>query len=112
MKGKLENLHPDLLHILSELEHRLKITVQVNSGKRDEAHNAKVGGVKGSEHTYDPAEGADIDCRTGSLRYTIVKELYAMGVERIGIGETFVHIGIAQDKPRLVMWHYYKKETS
>ena len=113
MTGKLENLHPDLLHILSTLEEKLGMSLTITSGKRDEAHNTKVGGVKGSEHTYDPAEGADVACTTSPLRWRMVKELYLMGVRRIGMGDTFIHVGISKDLPQDVMWTYYpqKKET-
>ncbi len=107
MTGKLENLHPDLLHILSTLEEKLGMSLTITSGKRDEAHNAKVGGVKGSEHTYDPAEGADVACTTSPLRFQMVEALLNMGVRRIGIGQTFVHVGIAKDKPQDCMWTYY-----
>lgn len=107
MTGYTANLHPELTRVLTELEHRMGFSLQINSGYRDPTHNEEVGGVPGSEHTYDPAEGADVFCQRGVTRFRMVKELLAMGVRRIGIGATFVHVGIASDKPLDVLWTYY-----
>lgn len=81
--------------------------LNINSGYRDPSHNEDVGGVPDSEHTYDPAEGADVLCLRSVTRFKMLKVLFEMGVERIGIGQTFVHVGIATDKPQQVCWHYY-----
>lgn len=109
MTGLTSNLHPDLTAILLELELRMGFPLQINSGYRTPEHNRdpKVGGVEGSEHTYDPAEGADVFCQRSGTRYTMLKALFDMGVKRIGIGNTFLHIGIAQDKPQFVAFDYY-----
>ena len=107
MTGYTTNLHPDLLAVLKVLEQRMGFELTVNSGYRDPTHNAEVGGVEGSEHTDDPAKAADVLCKRSVTRYRMVKELYAMGVRRIGIGETFVHVGISADKPQDVCWTYY-----
>jgi uncharacterized protein YcbK (DUF882 family) len=107
MQGATTNLHPELTKILLELEKRMGFELHINSGYRDPEHNTDVGGVEGSEHTYDPAEGADVFCQRSITRFKMVRELLAMGVRRIGIGQTFVHVGIAKDKPQDAMWHYY-----
>lgn len=107
MTGKIENIHPDLLAVLTQLEHRMGFELTVTSGKRDDKHNEEVGGVEGSEHTYELAEGADILCKQGITRYKMLKWLFDHDIRRIGIGEDFIHIGIADDKPQFVTWHYY-----
>jgi hypothetical protein len=109
MTGEINNLHPNLIAVLTQLEQRMGFTLQINSGYRTKEHNAdpKVGGVPDSEHTYDPAMGADVLCKRSVTRYRMLSELFAMGVRRIGIGETFIHVGVAQDKPMDVCWHYY-----
>jgi uncharacterized protein YcbK (DUF882 family) len=106
MKGKLENLHPDLLTVLQNIEELVDIELTVNSGYRTPTHNASVGGVEHSEHTYSPAKGADIMCLRSVTRWNIVKAAIVCGVRRVGIGADFVHIGIATDKPQDVMWLY------
>ncbi len=110
MHGEILNLHPDLFKTLTELEKRMGFDLQINSGYRDPEHNSDVGGVEHSEHTYDPAEGADVFCQRSVTRFKMVKELLAMGIRRIGIGATFVHVGIAKDKPQDAMWDYYQKK--
>jgi len=107
MKGEIRNLHPTLVTLLTDLEQRMGFELNINSGYRDPGHNVDVGGVPDSEHTYDPAEGADVLCLRSVTRFKMVKALLDLGVRRIGIGQTFVHVGIATDKPQDVCWHYY-----
>ena len=107
MVGKTENIHPDLLDILTRLEEHIGFDLTITSGQRDINHNTKVGGVKDSEHTYNPAEGVDVLCRQSVTRHQMLEWLYANKVQRIGIGDHFIHIGIADDKPQRVTWTYY-----
>ena len=109
MKGKVDNIHPDLVDILKQLEEHMGFELTITSGQRTQAHNddPKVGGVKDSEHTYDPAEGVDVLCKQSITRYRMIAWLMQHGITRIGIGNEFVHIGIAQDKPQYVIWAYY-----
>lgn len=107
MKGKLENIHSKLLEVLQELEAAMGFELTITSGQRDVDHNVSVGGVPDSEHTYDPAEGVDVLCKQSITRYKMKKWLYAHDVRRIGTGKDFIHIGIAEDKPQFVEWHYY-----
>jgi len=102
-----ENLHPILKRHLRELQKRMGFVLTVTSGYRHPDHNIDVGGVEDSEHTYDPAEGVDILCKRSVTRFKMVKEALDMGIVRIGIGKDFIHLGIAEDKPKQVMWTYY-----
>lgn len=108
MIGKTTNIHLDLMEILTELELHMGFELTINSGYREPGHNEAVGGVANSEHTYDPAEGVDVLCKQGVTRYKMLQWLFKYGVRRIGVGKDFVHIGIAEDKPQNVAWHYYK----
>ena len=107
MKGKTANIHPALMDILLLLEQEMGFELTVTSGQRDEATNTEAGGVVGSEHTYHPAEGADVLCKQSITRYKMLHWLLAHDVRRIGIGQDFLHVGIADDKPQFVAWHYY-----
>ena len=84
----------------------------VTSGKRTGAHNDAVGGVPDSEHTYELAEGADVLCKQSITRFKMLKWLFTNGVRRIGIGNDFLHIGIADDKPQFVAWDYYPEKQA
>lgn len=107
MKGEIANLSKPLTDVLLELERRMGFELTINSGYRDPGHNEDVGGVSQSEHTHDPSDGADVFCQRSVTRFRMVKELLAMGVQRIGIGKTFVHVGVSAEHPRAVMWTYY-----
>lgn len=110
MKGNIERLHPDLHELLTALELYMGFELNITSGYRSPEHNRdpKVGGVENSEHTYEPCEGADVLCLQSITRYKMIAWLMKRGVTRIGIGRTFIHIGIAEDKPQYVLWHYYE----
>ena len=93
-----------------ELELYLGFEITITSGHRSIAHNTTAGGVVNSEHTYSPAEGADVLCKQSITRFKMVKWLLEHGVTRIGIGDEFVHVGVAEDKPQCVMWDYYPEK--
>jgi uncharacterized protein YcbK (DUF882 family) len=107
MTGYTTNLHPDLLAVLTQLEQRMGFELQITSGYRDPVHNVEVGGVSGSEHTMDPSMAADVFCQRSTTRYKMLRELFSMAVRRIGIGKTFIHIGISTTHPQDVCWDYY-----
>ena len=76
----------------------------VSSGFRTVAHNNEVGGVSGSEHLM--GMGADIVAITSRQRYSIVQAALGVGINRIGIGKTFVHLGMDENLPTHVIWLY------
>lgn len=114
MTGQTHDIHPELMEILVEIELRLQQSLTITSGYRTVAHNASaaVGGVEGSEHTKFPAEGVDVMVLRSVTRFKIVKYALELGIRRIGIGETFVHLGISHEHPRDVLWTYYKPEPA
>jgi len=112
VRGHHHNLHPDLRAKLTFLEAAMGFELDVTSGYRDPEHNIDVGGVPDSEHTCDPAMGADVLCLRSSTRYRMLKVLLMQGVKRIGIGRTFIHVGISPSHPQEVLWHYYPDPKS
>lgn len=107
MTGHITNLHPDLLTKLQDLEKLFGHALDITSGYRDPDHNQDVGGVPDSEHTYDPAQAVDIAVGNGSERFALITLALRLGFVRVGIGKTFIHLGIATDKPQRVAWTYY-----
>ena len=81
----------------------------INSGCRCDNHNRKIGGVKDSPHLFGFA--ADIKCTDSRSRWLIVESLMEAGFNRIGIGETFIHVDNMKDRktPRLI-WTYGGKK--
>lgn len=67
-----------VINIAQKLRDRLGVSVHVNSGCRCEAHNAKVGGVKGSKHTKGLA--ADLSCSLGAgVMFATIADLKVRG---------------------------------
>ena len=78
--------------------------VIINSGVRCHAHNLEEGGKPNSDHLT--GDGIDIHCTTSRLRYHILRSAIEAGVNRIGIGSNFIHLGISDDNPQQVVWTY------
>ena len=67
-----------VMNMAQTIREALGVPVRVNSGCRCEKHNAKVGGVKGSNHTLGLA--ADLSCSLGAQKmFETVKRLKAEG---------------------------------
>lgn len=96
-----------VIDMCQEIRDELGSAVRVNSGCRCERHNARVGGVKGSNHTLGLA--ADISCEKGALElYLCVYRCWLRGKLPelrwccIYPRKGFVHIDCG--KVRSVMW--------
>ena len=76
----------------------------VNSGFRTPAHNAQVGGKGESSHTEGLA--ADIHIKTSHEMFKVLEAAIKLGVKRIGIGKTFIHIDLSPTLPQEVSWLY------
>ena len=93
----------DFLHKLDEARMLAGTPFKITSGYRSEAHNEKVGGVKGSSHTKGCA--ADIAVNSGLQRSAIVCALIKVGFTRLGIAKTFVHVDLDKSKQNSI-WLY------
>lgn len=65
--------------------------VRINSGFRDEAENAAVGGAKRSQHTHGNAIDIDVSGYSVAERVNIIKALSAAGITGLGIGSNMIH---------------------
>lgn len=109
---KQNAISPTLVALLDYARGEAGFAFKVNSGYRCEKHNEKIGGVKDSEHTKGLA--ADIHAPNPHMRAQIIEKWFdALRVHnrvdsflptRIGIYDTFVHLGIDFYKPHPVIW--------
>lgn len=86
-----------LIDLLQKIRDHFGKSVNVNSGYRCPAHNSspKVGGNPSSHHLRGMA--ADIRVE-GVTPNEVAKYAESIGIQRIGLYETFVHIGSADTK--------------
>ncbi len=96
--------HPELLQRLERIRQLYRKPLVILSGVRCVEQNAAVGGVKDSEHLT--GEAADIACTESAARMALVKFALLADVRRIGIGKTFLHLGISPSHVQDVCWLY------
>ena len=76
--------------------------IYVNSWYRCAQHDKEVGG-KGNHVT---GRAIDIKCETSLERAVLMRIAIDHGIERIGIGKTFLHFDIVKDHPTPRFWVY------
>jgi len=101
-----EFMNPNLLMILDNMRHRAEIPFKITSGYRSQEYNDKLkNSSKNSSHIKGLA--VDIAATDSSSRFKIIEAALFLGIQRIGVGSTFIHIDIDdKDKPAKVCWIY------
>lgn len=95
-----------LLKILDEIEQSTGIELRINSAFRPISYEVSKGRPGTSAHCIGKA--VDIYCYSDGMRYQIVKLALQLGVNRIGIYKTFIHLDVASNKDgktTQVIWH-------
>jgi len=104
MVGSGEAMDKEFLSKLDQARSLCDIPFRITSGYRSEDHNRKVGGVSDSSHKKGLA--ADIACTNSAARHIIVTALLKVGLNRIGIADTFIHVDRDPSKVANVIWTY------
>ena len=92
----------EFLEMLDQAREIAGVPFRIESGYRTGAHNRKVGGKPDSSHLYGLA--ADLKVYGSRERGLIVKALYEVGFNRIGISMgTLIHVDDDYDKDPDVM---------
>ena len=81
-----------------------EMVFKINSGYRTQEWNMKVGGRFGSSHKKGLA--CDIAYNGSRERYLLVTALMQVGINRIGIGKSFIHADVDKLKDADVIWLY------
>lgn len=99
-------LKPEMWRLLDKIREEFGSPINITSGLRTQGeNNALKDSVSNSAHLSGLA--ADISCLYSDKRFKLVEVALKNGVNRIGIGKTFVHLDIDPTKPKNVLWHYY-----
>lgn len=93
-----------LLEFLDKLRDAFGKPIHINSSYRTPEDNERVGGVKNSEHLT--GEAVDIRCDNSRDRFLLVSFAIGLGCNRIGIGDSFIHLGWSKTKSQRVIWTY------
>tara|TARA_R100001460_G_C3544052_1_gene174728 strand:- start:254 stop:688 length:435 start_codon:yes stop_codon:yes gene_type:complete len=102
--GSGSKMDKKFLEKLDYARNNAGISFKINSGYRTKEWNLHIGGRVGSSHQYGLA--ADIQCNGSRDRAIIVKALMEVGINRIGIGKTFIHCDVDKQKDQDVIWLY------
>lgn len=105
----IDDMDEKFLATLDAIRQKAGIPLVLNSAYRSKAYDQSMGRTGNSAHTYGKA--VDIRCNSSANRIKIVKAALECGIERIGIGSTFIHIdsgGKRENLPTGVMWDYYE----
>mgnify|MGYP003139248434 CR=1 FL=1 len=102
--GSGSKMDKDFLEKLDYARHNAGIPFKINSGFRTKKWNAHIGGRFGSSHQFGLA--CDIKCVGSRDRALMIKAILEVGITRIGIAKTFIHIDVDKKKEQNVFWLY------
>lgn len=102
--GKNEMQH-EFMQLLQELREELNFPLLITSGYRDKTHPIEARKTHSNgEHTQGMC--CDIRCLNSATRYKIMECAFRLGFTRIGMADTFIHLGISKTLPQNVLWDY------
>jgi uncharacterized protein YcbK (DUF882 family) len=104
VQGSGQLMDKAFLDMLDEVRDKYDKPININSGFRTPAHNEAVGGKNDSSHLLGLA--ADISCNKSKDRFDLINCLLDVGINRIGIASTFIHVDIDKNKTQNVIWTY------
>ena len=106
----IDNMDKEFICLLDDARGIAGVPFKITSGYRTPEYNKALleqgyKGSKNSSHTKGIA--ADIYAKDSFTRFKIVTALMIVGINRIGIGNNFIHCDIDEDKSQQVLWTYY-----
>lgn len=99
----LSDMSCDLLDRLDSARAIAGVPFVVNSAYRSLEYERKKGRSGTSSHTKGLA--VDLKCADSVTRWKMLHALLAVGIRRIGVAKTFLHVDIDSDKPDCI-WLY------
>jgi len=104
VKGSGEGMNKELLQIIDKARDLFGKPIHINSGMRTIERNSLIGGKPNSSHLRGYA--IDVACDNSRDRFRLIELFLLLGINRIGIAKTFIHIDNDPEKDRDVIWTY------
>jgi zinc D-Ala-D-Ala carboxypeptidase len=98
-----ENMNVDFLAKLDEAREYANIPFIINSAYRSPEHPLS---IKNPSSSHIKGLAVDISAKDSRTRFLILDALLAVGFNRIGIADTFIHVDSDLDKSQNVTWLY------
>lgn len=94
----------DFLSLMDSLRVACNMPLVSHSAYRCEKHNTAVGGKPNSAHMHGRA--MDIRALSGRTRWIILTSALRLGIKRVGIAKSFIHVDNDSYLPQEVIWPY------
>ena len=91
--GKATGVNPALLVKLDTLQQKFG-KLPITSGRRSAAHNAKVGGARGSQHLHGNAVDIDVSGMPVSERLALIDAASKAGIKGVGVYKNALHFDL------------------
>ena len=98
-----DNMNEDFLAKLDEAREYANIPFIINSAYRSPEHPES---IKTPTSSHIKGLAVDISAKDSRTRFLILDALLAVGFNRIGIADTFIHVDSDLDKSQSVIWTY------
>ena len=99
---KDSQLDPDFFALLTQLQNSISQELTITSAYRTYEYELSKGRKGTSSHCKGLA--VDISCCNSSLRAALVSKAFALGIDRIGIYPTFIHLDVDKSKVHPCIW--------
>lgn len=101
---KKADLNQDFLKKLNECRHKANIPFVLTSAYRTVEHEKSKGRSGNSAHTQRCA--VDVAAVTSQQKYKIIKAAMEVGITRIGVHKSFIHLDTSTTLAQEVCWLY------
>jgi len=98
-----DNMCTDFLAKLDEAREYAGIPFKINSAYRSPEHPLS---IKNPSSSHIKGLAVDISVNDSRTRFVVLNALMHVGLTRIGIADTFIHVDMDCDKSQSVIWTY------
>lgn len=89
----IEDMEEEFLDVMDDIRRKAGIPLLISSAYRSSEWDRKKGRSGDGAHTYGVA--CDFVCNSSATRSKILKACHELGITRIGVSGSFIHVDIA-----------------